>query len=200
MKRSPALQSTSTALLLAALVLTAGCLGDGSSPANGAEGHQGTAQDAGDQAAVSNASWPIPLVRVEGIQTGFEADAACTSGGAPKQPRVGEGRVLAGTDHLEVHVEVPPTATRQQVGWVLDSNGAAHASGNNRSIHWLEPVDPGTSTNQTIPVDGDQLETATGTQRWAFYARYVPPGTETDCYTGGSVGKDVVSIDAVADG
>lgn len=185
-----------SSLLVAASGL-AGCLGGDETvePAESSgEGDDPAAGSATDEQRLTEVT---PIVDLEDDPaTAWEADVLCLAGGGPILPRVEGNYVLPGTESLSVHVEVPPTHTAVQVGYVLDSNEARGAPQNNRSITWLPQVDPGDSQDFTVEVAPGEHETG-GETRWAFYERHQPPGVSEVCYTGGGVGPQPILIDAV---
>lgn len=192
----PIVEGRKTLLLIATMVLLSGCLG---APGNGgAEDDTRGEEPAVKEAARSNVTLedPSTIVRVnQTSRTGFAADVLCQFGGGPKLDRVDGSRILVGTAHLEVEVELSATYTSLQVGYVLDSNGAEHAPENNRSIHWLPQVGPGEERTLTVSVNATQFEGEEN--RWAFYARMQPPGVDDVCYTGGGSGPLRVHIRAM---
>jgi hypothetical protein len=181
--------------LVASAAFVVGCLDDGQ---NGSKEDLETEAvgNASQASSRANLSSVTAIVDLHSTPPAFEFDVLCQGGGGPSLPREEAAYLLPGTDELRIEVEIAPSYTSMQVGYVLDSNAADHASENNRSITWLPQIGPGEQRTFTVNVSSDQVEKP-GEERWTFYQRMQPPGVDDVCYTGGGTGEKHIEIEAV---
>lgn len=177
-----------------------GCLGSDQPPGDPAPTNESSADSDLNPAATDPGAGPthIPVLRSYNGMVSMEGDTMCVSGGGPNKDRADGGYIAPGTTHLSVRMSNPITAFYHlEFGYVIDSNGADHQTGLNKSITWLDPVPPGQTVNQTIDVAPNQTETSPSDHRWDFYHRYTPPVDGDWCYTGRAVGNMSIYVDAV---
>jgi hypothetical protein len=173
-----------------ALLLLPGCLGN--------PGGADLAPEMPEPVLVDSWGESMRQVLMDVDGESLQLDVLCIFGGGVEMPRA-EGRVLAGTGHVEALVASPATDTGAQLGYVITTE-PGYDERLQDGITWLEPVANG-ERRFTLPVRDDQIEAPEGPMLWHFYLRMnVPTGEnqpKAPCYTGVHYGNLVLRAEAV---